>query len=186
MYRYALTFLFTVLTILMRLACRWSSGFRAAISRDRIIAVDTDDGVSYHWAFQNRGVIGARRSAPEAGCRLLFTSAAQALRVFLSRDSVGKIVRGVLDRSIRYEGSLVLLLWFDGRIQQVAPLREPFRGSVTYPGAYAKPCEDFEASASIAREPSLSELDAQLTAAWKQREKLLMMRVAAGKDCPDF
>ena len=127
-----------------------------------------------------------RRGTPaRADFTLTFTTAAQALRCLLSPSSVGKILNGILDRTIEHEGSLVLLLWFDGRVQQVAPLREPIRRRVRFPGAYVKPRQDI-ASASITREPAQTVLDPGWDAARRQREKLVLVRVAAGEPPAEY
>lgn len=171
---------------LMGLASRISSRFRAALSQDLTIALETKDGASYHFVVRDRRVRGARGRPDKADFLLRFTSSGQALVILFSPAVVGKLLRGVLDRSIEHEGSLVLLLWFDGRIQQVAPLREPIRRPVRLPGAYVKPRDDIAAAKCTLREPAKAELDSDWTAAWEQRRKLDMMRVAAGEPHKEF
>jgi hypothetical protein len=163
-----------------------SSRYRAALSRDRVIALATKDGVAYHFAITGRRIRGRRGKPAHADFTLTFTSSAQALRCLLSPLSVGKILNGILDRSIEHEGSLVLLLWFDGRIQQVVPLREPIRRRVRFPGAYVTPRQDLAAGSLITREPACDALDADWAAAWQQRNKLLLVRVAAGEPPGEF
>jgi hypothetical protein len=170
----------------MYLASRVSSRFRAALSRDRIIALTTKDGAAFHFVVSGRRIRGRWGQPAQADFTLRFTSASQALRCLLSPASVGKILNGILDRSIEHEGSLVLLLWFDGRVQQVAPLREPIRRPARLPGAYLKPRHDVLAASMITREPVRAALDADWAAAWRQRNKLVMMRVAAGAPQEDF
>jgi hypothetical protein len=171
---------------MMYLASRVSSRFRAALSRDRVIALATKDGAAFHFVVSGRRIQGRRGQPARADFTLRFTSAAQALRCLLSPTSVGQILNGILDRSIEHEGSLVLLLWFDGRVQQVAPLREPIRRAARFPGAYVKPRQDIAAASMITREPAQTALDADWAAAWQQRNKLVMMRVAAGEPQAEF
>lgn len=170
----------------MALASRVSSRFRAALSRDRVIALATRDGAAYHFIVAGRRMRGRRGTPTHADFTLTFTSAAQALRCLLSPASVGNVLNGILDGSITHEGSLVLLLWFDGRVQQVAPLREPIRRRARFTGVDVQVRQDTAASAMITREPAQEALDANWTAAWKRRNQLLIMRVAAGEPQPEF
>lgn len=182
----ALHCVLAALALAMNLASRLSSRFRAALSRDRTIAMETRDGVDYHFVVSGRQIHGSWGRPARADFTLRFASAAQALYCLLSPSSVGRVLNGVLDGTIQHHGSLVLLLWFDGRVQQVAPLREPFRRAVRLPGAYVKPRRDIAAAAMITREPPQAALDPGWAAARRQRDKLLMMRVAAGAPHPEF
>jgi hypothetical protein len=183
---FALHCVLAALALAMNLASRLSSRFRAALSRDRVIALETKDGVAYHFVVSGRSIHGSPGRPARADFTLRFTSSAQALYCLLSPSSVGQVLNGVFDGSIEHEGSLVLLLWFDGRVQQVVPLREPFRRAVRLPGAYIKPRRDIAAGALITREPARAALDADWAEAWQQREKLLLTRVAAGAPHPEF
>jgi hypothetical protein len=184
--RFALHLVLVVLACAMSLASWGSSRFRAALSRNRVIALATKDGVAYHFVVTGRRIRGRRGKPSSADFTLTFTSSAQALGCLLSSASVGKVLNGILDRSIEHEGSLVLLLWFDGRVQQVAPLREPIRFRARFPGAYVAPRQDIAVASMIMREPAVETLDADWTAAWKQRNKLVMLRVAAGEPEAEF
>ena len=104
----------------------------------------------------------------------------------MTKRVAGLSSRGLLDGTVELEGNLALLIWFEGRIQQVAPIREPIRRAVRFPGAYVRPRDDVEAARLITREPAESVLDPEWTLAWQQRERLLMMRVAAGEPHPEF
>ena len=186
MARFALQVVLAVLASVMYLASLLSSRYRAALSRDRVIALATKDGAAYHFVIGEQRIWGGRGKPARADFTLTFTSSAQALGCLLSPSSVGKILNGILDRSIEHEGNLVLLLWFDGRVQQVAPLREPIRWAARFPGAYVKPRQDIAAGTMITREPAQETLDADWTAAWQQRKKLVLIRVAAGEPQAEF
>jgi hypothetical protein len=179
--RLALHCVLKILGMAMDLASRVSSRYRAALSRDRIIAIESKDGAAFHFVFHNRRVNGLLGRPAQADFTLRFTTSSQALGVLLSPRVVGKILNGILEGTVEHQGNLVLLLWFDGRVQQVAPLREPIRWPARFPGAYVKPRQDLAAAHLITREPAKPVLDADWAAAWKQRKKLLMMRVAAGE-----
>ena len=174
------------LATLMSLRCRISPRFRAALSRNRILVVETQNGVAYQFVIHNRHLRGCSDRPSQADFRLRFTTATQALGVLLSPKSVGRVVLGILDQTIEHEGSLVLLLWFDGRIQRVAPLREAFRRPERFPCAYLEPSSDSAVADQITREPPVAELDPDWRAAWEQRNNLLMMRVAAGEPHPEI
>ena len=184
--RFVLQGVLAALAGVMYLASLVSSRYRAALSRDRIIALAAKDGAAYHFVVSGRRIWGRRGKPARADLTLTFTSSAQALGCLLSPSSVGKILNGILDGSIEHEGNLVLLLWFDGRVQQVAPLREPIRWAARFPGAYVKPRQDIAAGTMITREPAQETLDADWTAAWQQRKKLVLIRVAAGEPQAEF
>ena len=186
MARWVLVGVLGALAGLMSFASRVSSRFRAALSRDRVIALATKDGVAYHFVVRGRRISGRWGLPARADSTLTFSTAAQALGCLLSRSSVGRILNGILDRTIEHDGNLVLLLWFDGRVQQVAPLREPIRHPARLPGAYVKPRQDIAVASMITREPAEETLDPDWTAAWQQRNKLVMMRVAAGEQPTEF
>jgi hypothetical protein len=178
--RLVLRLVLAVLARAMSLASWGSSRFRAALSRDLVVALATKDGVAFHFVVSGRRVRGRRGKPASADFTLTFTSSGQALACLLSPSSVGKVLNGVLDGTIEHEGSLVLLLWFDGRVQQVVPLREPIRLPARFPGAYLVPRQD-AAAAQTTREPAVESLDADWPAAWRQRNKLVMVRAAAGE-----
>lgn len=186
MARLVLHLVLGVLARAMSLASWGSSRFRAALSRDRVIALATKDGAAYYFIVGGRRIWGKRGKPAKADFTVTFTSSRQALACLLSPSSVGKVLNGVLDGSIEHDGSLVFLLWFDGRVQQVAPLREPIRFRARFPGAYVVPRQDIAVAAQITREPAVESLDADWAAAWKQRNKLVMMRVAAGEPEAEF
>lgn len=181
MARIGLHLVLGVLARAMSLLSWGSSHFRAALSRDRVVALATKDGAAYHFFVSGRRIWGRRGTPARADFTLTFSSSRQALACLLSPSSVGKVVNGVLDGTIEHEGSLVLLLWFDGRVQQIVPLREPIRIPARFPGAYTEPRQDTAAAARIIREPAVESLDADWAAAWTQRNKLVMVRVAAGE-----
>ena len=186
MARLVLHLVLCVLARAMSLASWGSSRFRAALSRDRVIALEAKDGAAYHFIVSGGRIQGRRGKLAKADFTLTFASSGQALACLLSPSSVGKVLNGVLDGTIEHEGSLVLLLWFDGRVQQVAPLREPIRFRARFPGAYVAPRHDSAVASQITREAAVETLDTDWAAAWKQRNKLVMMRIAAGEPEAEF
>jgi hypothetical protein len=167
-------------------ASRWSPRFRATLSGDRIIVLETGDGVRRRFVVRGRAVSSDGDVAGRPDCRVVIDTAARALGIFLSPRGVGKLVAGIVDGTVSVEGSLYLLLWFDARLQSVLPIREPIRKRDHFPGAYVRPRDDIAAARWITREPAKSTLDADWSEAWEQRRTLLMMRVAAGEAAPEF
>ena len=172
--------------VAMAVASRWSPRFRAALSRDRTIALETGDGVRHQFVVRGQAVSSSGSVVSRPDCRIVIATAAQALGIFLSPSGVGKLLAGIVDGTVSVEGSLYLLLWFDARLQSGRPIREPIRRPDRFPGAYVVPRNDVAAARWITREPAKSALDAAWVDAWAQRRKLLMMRVAAGEPAPEF
>lgn len=184
--RLALRALLVGAGLAMAAASRWNPRFRDALSRDRTIALETADGVTYWFLVRGRVISSGFGEARRFDCRLVIATAAQALGIFLSPRGVGKLITGIVEGSVTVEGDLYLLLWFDARLQSVLPVREPVRKPSRFPGAYVTPRDDVAAAGSITRESPKAELDPDWPEAWAQRRKLLMMRVAAGEPAPRF
>jgi len=171
---------------MMTAASRWSPRFRAALSRDRTIVLETGDGVRHQFVVRGRAVSSGGTVISRPDCRIVIATAAQALAIFLSPWGVGRLLAGIVEGTVSVEGSLYLLLWFDARLQSVVPIREPIRRPDRFPGAYVAPRNDIAVARWITREPPKSALDTDWVEAWTQRRKLLMMRVAAGEPAPEF
>lgn len=184
--RLALRALLVGAGLIMGAASRLSPRFRAALSRDRTIVLETRDGVAHRFFVRNRVMSSRFGKTQHSDCRLVIATAAQALGIFLSPRGVGKLVAGVVDGSVLVEGDLYLLLWFDARLQSVLPIREPVRKPDRFPHAYVRPRDDVTAARWITRESPKAELDSDWPEAWAQRRQLLMMRVAAGEPAPGF
>jgi hypothetical protein len=182
----ALKVLLVIAGLLLSTASRTSARFRATLSRDRTIALETGDGVRHRFVVRDRAISSDGGASKRPDLVLRIASASQALGIFLSPRGVGKLLAGIVEGTVEVEGDLYLLLWFDARLQTVLPLREPIRRPARFPGAYVRPSDAVAAARSITREPPKAELDADWEAAWAQRRKLLMMRVAAGEPAPRF
>ena len=181
----ALRVLLGILGTLLSVAARASSGFRAAITRDLVFEIATEDGVARHFVFRNRQVSAHAGPASAPDCALRFATARQALAIFLSRRAVGKIYDGVLDGSITIHGNAFRVLWFYDLTQRVVPLAERVAWA-TPPGAYKSPSATEPWSRRILREAVATELDPAWEGAVRQRAKLKMMRVAAGEPTLEF
>ena len=166
-------------------ASQTNPDFRAALSRDLTIVVAAGD-VVHHFVVRDRNITAGLGFPLEHDCVLRFETTGQALRTFLSRNRVEKIVQGALDSTVQVEGNLMLLLWFEGRIQQVVPIGNQLRRPVRLEGAYTAPRDDVEAAAWITREPAVDALDPDWKAAWEQRKKLSMSKAGAGEPHKEF
>ncbi len=186
MSRVLLSLLLATLGKLLARASRRSAGFRAALSRERTLVVETLDGVAYHFVVRKRRLSAKRGPAGDADFRLCFATSREALGFLLASRGVERMLDGMGRGSIRVEGDLLLFLWFQGRLEAAAPFAAWRRRAERFPGAYTTPRDDIEAARWIRREPVSEALDPEWGAAARQRAKLLMMRVAAGEAAPRF
>ena len=115
--------------VLLAAASRWSPRFRASLTAERTIVLETRDGVCRRFIVRARAISSDGDVAGRAHCRVVIETSAQALGIFLSPRGVGKLLAGIVDGTVAVEGSLYLLLWFDARLQSVLPIREPGRNA---------------------------------------------------------
>ena len=186
MARLALTLLLQCVGWLLARASRRRERFRVALSRDRVVAFETDDGPSFYFATRGRRFERGRGRHPAADFRLRCGTSRQALGVLLARDGLGRMLAGLAEGSIAVEGDLMLFMWFQGRLAEALPMARWRRHRRRFPGAYTRPRSDIAAARSIRREAPAAALDPEWTAAWKARDLLLMSRVAGGEPAPRF
>ena len=182
----ALRVLLWALGVLMASAGRRSDRFRRQLTRDVILEIVSDDGVARHYTVRNRRVISRSGRTNNSDCTLRFATATQGFSTLIARNANARMIEGLLDGSIRIEGRMPLLLWFQGLIQRVAPAAPALRLPATPPDAYRTPSSSPEVSRFITREPAVSELDPEWTHAIAARRKLQMIRAAAGEPIPPF
>jgi hypothetical protein len=180
MSRLALNLLLTFLGKRLERASQKDRNFRAALSRDRTIVIAAGD-VAHHFRIKNRNISAGRGIPTNYDVLLRFDTPGLALRTFLSGNRANKIVEGAIAGRVELAGNLMTLLWFDGRIQQVIPIGNQLRPPVRFEGTYAAPRDDIAAADRITREPAVDALNPDWKAAWTQREKLAMPRVADGE-----
>lgn len=173
-------------------ASRVSPSVRSQITRTLTFEISTDDGVARHWHFdgqQRRIATGAGRAQPPAQA-LRFPTSGQALRALLSARSVGRIVDGMQNGTIRVEGSLFLVFWFFGLTRKLGPIgREDGRGEPgprgPLPDRYVRHDPRSNGCEKIIIEPAVTQLDRQWSNAWEQRGKLLIVRATTGEPMPE-
>jgi hypothetical protein len=180
-----LRILLTMIGTLLAIASRASAGFRRAITRDLVIEIATDGGVAHHFVFRDRLASGRAGSAAAPDCVLRFATASQAVRTLLARHNVSHLVAGLLDGTVSIRGNPFHLLWFADLAQQIVPTAARLRWA-TPPGRYVAHDPTLPAAKRITREPAVSALDPAWTEAARAREKLVMMRVAAGEPAKEF
>jgi hypothetical protein len=184
MARAALTLLLSCVGGLLAFASRKRANFRAALSRERTIALETGDGVAFHFAARERRFVWGRGASAQCDFRLRCHDSRQMLGVLLAPDGLGRILTGMAREQIQMTGDLLLFVWFQGRIAEAWPIRKTPRKR--FPGAYIRAHDDIAAAASIRREAPAEALDPDWAAASKAREELLIWRVACGAGAPKF
>jgi hypothetical protein len=181
----ALRILLAALSTLLSIASRALGSMRAAITRDIVVGIETNDGVAHRFIFRDRTMTSASGSTPAADCVLRFATSSQALTTLLSRHTVSRLYEGLLDGSVTINGNPFHVLWFYDLTQWVVPLAA-HPSWATPPGAYKAPSTTVPWAARITREPVATELDPAWPDAAHQRAKLRMMRVVAGEPTLEF
>ena len=176
----------------LALTSRISPSVRSQITRTLTFEISTDDGVVCQWHFngQQRRIATAAAHSRSPAQVLRFASSGQALRVLLSPHCIRGVVDGLLDGTIRLQGSLFLAFWFFGLTRKLGPIgrengrRETGpRGPMPGPG-YVRHDPSANGSEQIIIEPAVTQLDPRWTNAWEQRAKLLIVRATTGEPMP--
>jgi hypothetical protein len=159
---------------------RTSSRIRSQITRDFTVTLSSKNGVARTFVFENR-LAGSRSGADQNSIvSLTFSNGWQAVKTFIAKDAVHKMVRGLAVGEITYKGDLPYLLWFYEMAMSGIPGRDR---SVTkiMPSNYLEPDLNCEfGGRSILREPAVSELDPEWKNAHAQREKIIIWSVGRG------
>lgn len=166
-------------------ASRTSSAYRAALSRDLCIHLSTGDGVSMRFAVSDRRFVPDESGMP-ADLSLQFRTSSDALAFLASRDPLARMIDSQTARNIGMTGNPLLLLWFQGRIQQALPLAGFRQRKVRLPGSVVKPIVNSRTRRQVQRQPATDELDASWHSALGAREEIYMYRVAHGKPLVPF
>jgi hypothetical protein len=166
----------------MAAASRVVPRFRAQVSRDLVVQLDTDDGVAHHFVFDKdtRTMASRPGPAPAPGLVLSFESSWLAIRSLLNPHATGAMVAGMQRDRVRVQGNPAVLLWFHGLTRVVAPIGPGPEPRRTAPHAFVAPDPTSRVADRITREPAVTELDRAWPNAWEQRSKLEMVKVAAG------
>ncbi|MEE2775326.1 MAG: hypothetical protein VYE73_00960 [Acidobacteriota bacterium] len=156
-----------------------------------VIEISSADGAARHFIFAGRratsrpGRVGSPSvdspSVDSPDLSIRFPSAGVGVAALLAPDGPDRLFQGMLDGSIEMEGDRRLLLWFQGLVPAAIPGFPAFHLPHTPPSPYVQPTANPEVNRRIVREPAVAELDRAQPDAWAAREKILMMRVAAGE-----
>jgi hypothetical protein len=184
----ALRALLVVLGHAMAAISRIDAAMRRQITRDVVVEISTADGVARHWIFDaaRRTVRTRRGPAPEVDSALRFATSTQALRALLSPHCIGKIVEGIHAQTIRWEGNFLVFLWFYGLTRRIAPIGRRRRPRRPLPHPYLAHDPSSPTASYITVESPQRQLDREWHAAWEQRAKLLIIRVAHGEPTQQF
>ena len=95
-----------------------------------------------------RFVVSARRFTLDEGNQpadlaLHFRTSKDALKFLVARDPLAQMVGGPGAQNITLTGNALLLLWFQGRIQQALPLTRLRQHKVRLPGSVTQPILKF-------------------------------------------
>jgi len=146
------------------------------VTRDFTVTLASQDGVARTFVFKNRRATSRAGTDDNSIVSLTFPTGWLAVKTFIARDAVHKMVRGLASKDILYDGDLPYLLWFYEMTVSGIP---GWDRSVekTMPSNYVMPNTESKTGRGIIREPVVSELDPEWRNAHVQREKLMIWSV---------
>jgi hypothetical protein len=174
------------LGVVMALASRLSSRFRAQIGRDITIELRSQDGVARQFLFRNRTVSSRAGSPCNADCVLCFDTAWFGFRTLFSPRAVENLFQGMVDERIRVTGRGTVLPWFGFLVLSLIPFGPRARLQRTPPHAYTKPNSSADVERRIVREPAVDDLDPTWKNAHVQTKKLPLRRAYDREPPPMF
>ena len=166
---------------LLVVASRCSEAIRRQVWLHRVLEIGSDDGVVYHYTFQNRRISFRRGPAEHAHCGVRFASARLGFQVLTSANRFEMMVEGLHEEAIHVRGDVAQFLWFEGLLRAALPAPRAPSPAVVLPSRYVAPADTGEVEQYITREPAVAVLDPEWTNAATQRKKLVMMRVPSGE-----
>lgn len=174
-----LTWMLRLMLWLLMRASRTDPAYRAALSRDLRVELTTGDGVSMCFVVRDRR-FGRDDAGHGADLSLHFRNSLDALAFLISRDPLSRMIDAETASSIIVNGNVMLLLWFQGRIQQAVPFARGRRRKITLPGSVTAPIIASGTRRQIERLPAVAELDPDWPGAHRARDQIYMVRVAQG------
>jgi hypothetical protein len=179
--------LLAVLGRLLAATSRVDPVLRSCITRDAVFEISTEGGVARHWRFDGvtRRVSSHRGRAAEPDCAMRFANAAVAVRTLLARDPAAAD-KAIEAGALRIEGSSLLALWFSGLAKRLTMLGRWRVRRRPLPHPYVRHDPSSRAARFITVEPPQRELDPSWEEAWRQRAKLVVVRVPAGEPPQPF
>jgi hypothetical protein len=177
-----------VLSLLQRLLARASNkhpDYRASLSKDLTIRLDTKNCKSAYFVVK-AGRFVAIQGLREAELVLSFNKAGTALRFLLSGDPLSRLIDGMTADEIALEGNIMLLLWFQGRVSQAMPLSRLRNHRTRLPGSTTGPSRHSKIDRAIERSGVTDAIDPSWHQAIAAREQVIMWQVSHGKTAPPF
>ena len=177
-----------VLVLLQHLLIRVShkdANYRAALSKNVCIRLAANDGVCVDFMVRDRYFIDGEADTP-ADFALQFSNSTQALLFLIARDPLSRLIDGLARNQVALTGSIMLLVWFQGRIQEALPWARFNKHQVKLPGSRLVPLMDSKTRHKVERYPAIEHLDPVWHAAIEAREKVLMYQVGHGQTAPKF
>lgn len=182
----SLRILLAVLGLVFSAASRWSDAFRRQLTRDVVVEIHSDDGVARQFVFRGRRARSVAGRKEHADCAIRFAKASQGFAVLSMADGPHRMMSGLIEGTVTFEGNSGLLPWFQGLAPAAIPALPVLRFARKPPDPYVRPASSEAVSRRVIREPVAHELDPTWTDAVAARKKLLMMRVAAGEPLKPF
>jgi hypothetical protein len=146
------------------------------------------DGVARHWIFD-----GARRtvstrpgSPPRSTARCALRRRPRLCARCCHRTASAKWSRAFKPRPSAGSGNFLVFLWFYALTRRIAPIGRQHRRRRPLPHPYLAHDPSSPSASCITVEAPQRELDREWHAAWEQRPKLLILRVASGEPTQQF
>jgi len=172
-------FVLLVVGSALYIASRTSARVRSQLARDLSIVVASTDGVARTFTVRARRFSSRAGGGADPVCRIVFRTAAIGARIFLARDTVGRIVRGLGDGDVVCDGDPAFILWFYELTMGLVRPRPPRK---PMPDGYTAPDPRNKVADRITREPVASAIDPRWAEAIAQREHLLIWEVGVGAE----
>jgi hypothetical protein len=172
---------------LMAATSRVDPVLRSCITRDAVFEISIEGGIARHWRFDgvSHRVAFHRGRATDPDCAMRFANARVAVRSLLARDP-SAADKAIEAGALRIEGSPSLALWFSGTAKRLTMMGRWRVRRRPLPHPYVRHDPSSRAARFITVEPPQRELDRSWEAAWRQRAKLVVVRVPAGEPPQPF
>src|SRR6266550_2216864 len=136
--------------MLLVTASRFSRAIQKQVWLHRVIEIGSDDGVVYHYTFQNRRISFRRGPAATANCGVRFATAGLGSRVLTTANRFEMMMEGLHNGAIHVHGDVAQFLWFEGLLRAAVPGTRS--RAVVLPSRYVSPARTGEVAQYITRE----------------------------------
>ena len=101
---------------LLAVASRFGEGIQRQVWLRRVIEIGSNDGVVYHYTFQDRRISFRRGPAEHPHCSVRFESARLGFRVLTAANRFELMMEGMHKGAIHVTGDVAQFLWFCEKI----------------------------------------------------------------------